>query len=69
MKLVLKKNKWKKWNYNNENNFIKFLTSAHYYYNEKKYKIILNKISNKLNFQKHLNKIIEKNLIRYFNNA
>ena len=66
-KLVLKKAKWKKWNYNNENNLIKYYSAGHYHFGSKIYKILLNKINKKVNFQNLLNKSIEKNLIRYFN--
>ena len=66
-KLVLNKKKWKKWNYNNENNLIKYYSAGHYHFGSKIYKILLNKINRKVNFQNLLNKSIEKNLIRYFN--
>jgi len=66
-KLVLNKGKWKKWNYNNENNLIKYYSAGHYHFGSKMYKDLLSKINRKLNFQKILNKSIEKNLIRYFN--
>ena len=65
-KLVLRKGKWKKWNYNNENNLIKFYSAGHYHFSSKLYENLLNKINYKLNFQKLLNKSIEKNLIKYF---
>jgi len=64
---VLKKGKWKKWNYNNENNLIKYYSAGHYHFGSKIYKTFLNKINRKVNFQNLLNKSIEKNLIRYFN--
>lgn len=64
---VLKKNKWKKWIYNNENNLIKFFSSGHYHFNSKIYKNLLKKINKEINYQKKLNHTIEKNLIRYFN--
>lgn len=66
-KLVLTKRKWKKWNYNNENNLIKFFTAGHYHFNSKIYKDILNKIEKKINFQNKLNKSIEMNLVRFSN--
>jgi len=66
-KLVLKKNKWKKWNYNNENNFIKFLSAGHYHFNESLYKDIIYKINKKVDLQKMLNKNIENYLLRLFN--
>lgn len=65
-KLVLRKNKWKKWNYNNENNLIKFFSAGHYHFTETIYKLILKKISSRTNFQNKLNQTIEKNLIRFF---
>jgi len=65
-KLVLRKGKWKKWNYNNENNLIKFYSAGHYHFSSKLYENLLNKINSELNFQKLLNKSIEKNLIKYF---
>ena len=34
-KLVLKKAKWKKWNYNNENNLIKYYSAGHYILDQK----------------------------------
>jgi hypothetical protein len=66
VKFVIKKKKWKKWNYNNENNLIKFFSSAHYHFGSKIYNRLLFKINKKINFQKRLNKNIEKNLIKYF---
>lgn len=65
-RLVLKKGKWKKWNYNNENNLIKFYSAGHYHFSSKVYKDLLNKINRKLNFQKLLNKSIERNLVKFF---
>ena len=65
-KLVLKKEKWKKWNYNNENNLIKFYSAGHYHFSSKIYKNLLYKINKKVNFQKRLDKSIENNLLRYF---
>tara|TARA_A100001015_G_scaffold119671_1_gene132726 strand:- start:319 stop:1329 length:1011 start_codon:yes stop_codon:yes gene_type:complete len=65
-KLVLKKEKWKKWNYNNENNLIKFFSAGHYHFSTKIYRDLLNKINKKINFQKKLNLAIENNLLRYF---
>jgi hypothetical protein len=64
---VLKKEKWKKWNYNNENNLIKFFSAGHYHFSTKIYKNLLYKINRKINFQKKLDKSIENNLLRYFN--
>ena len=66
-KFVLKKEKWKKWNYNNENNLIKFFSAGHYHFNTKIYKNLIFKINQKVNFQWKLNKSIENNLLRYFN--
>ena len=66
-KLVLKKEKWKKWNYNNENNLIKFFSAGHYHFSTKIYKDLIKKINKKVNFQKKLDKSIENNLIRFFN--
>jgi hypothetical protein len=65
-KLVLKKEKWKKWNYNNENNLIKFFTAGHYHFSTKIYRDLFNKINEKVDFQKKLNLAIENNLLRYF---
>ena len=62
-KLVLNKKKWKKWNYNNENNMIKFLSAGHYHFTEKTYKNLMIKIKKKLDFQKKMNKVIEKYLV------
>ena len=66
-KLVLRKKKWKKWNYKNENNLIKFFSAGHYHFGTKIYRNIINKINEKINFQKKLDKAIENNLLRYFN--
>lgn len=66
-KYVLEQKKWVKWNYNNENDLIKFFTSAHYHFGTKIYKDIIYKINKKVNFQKKLNKAIQNNLLRYFN--
>lgn len=66
-KLVLNKKNWVKWNYNNENNLIKFFTASHYHFNSNIYKDLIKKINKKLNFQKKLNQAIERNIIRFFN--
>lgn len=66
-KLVLIKGKWKKWNYNDENNQIRFFSAGHYHFGTKIYKNLLYKINKKINFQRILDKSIEKNLLRYFN--
>lgn len=67
IKYVLKSGKWKKWNYNNENGMIKFFTAGHYHFTSKYYKSLISKIKKKTNFQFHLNKSIERNLLKYFN--
>ena len=64
--IVIKSKKWLKWKYYKENNYIKFLTSAHYLYTSSEYIKIINKINKRINFQKLLNKKIEKNLYKYF---
>lgn len=63
-KFVLSKKNWKKWNYNNENNFIKFLSAGHYHFNSNLYKNLIYKINKKMNLQKLLNKNIERYLLR-----
>ncbi len=65
-KYVLKKNKWKKWDYNNENDLIKFFCSAHYFYASDIYKELIFKLDKKINFQKKLNENIEKYLLRFY---
>jgi hypothetical protein len=65
--LVLKKNKWKKWNYNKENNYVKFLSAGHYHYNSKEYNILKEEIDKKISLQKLLDGIVENNLYKYFN--
>ncbi len=65
-KYVLKNGKWKKWNYNNENDLIKFFSSGHYYYGTEIYKDLILKLNKKIKFQKILNKSIEDYLIRFF---
>tara|TARA_A100001015_G_C15018430_1_gene726717 strand:- start:1444 stop:2454 length:1011 start_codon:yes stop_codon:yes gene_type:complete len=66
-KFVLNKDKWKKWDYNNENKLIKFFSAGHYHFSSNIYKSLIKKINKKINFQKQLDKSIEKNLIRFFN--
>jgi len=66
MKLVLAGKKWKKWNYNNENNFIKFLSSAHYFYKTDEFKNLKEKINKKISYQKQFNITVEENLSKYF---
>ena len=66
-KLVLEKKKWKKWNYNNENNVIKFFSAGHYHYQSSEYQRLYSKISKKVNFQSNLDKIIENKLLNFFN--
>ena len=41
---------------------IKFLSVGHYHFSEKAYKNLINKINGKLDFQKKMNKVIEKYL-------
>ena len=65
-KFVLKNQKWKKWDYNNENNLTKFFTAGHYHFGTQKYKNIIKKINKKLNFQINLDRAIENNLLRFF---
>jgi hypothetical protein len=66
IKIVIKQKKWRKWNYNNENDFIKFLTSAHYYYSRDEYKELKFCLSKKIPFQKNFNKVILNNLLKYY---
>tara|TARA_B100000963_G_C22637811_1_gene678572 strand:- start:4335 stop:5342 length:1008 start_codon:yes stop_codon:yes gene_type:complete len=66
IKVVLLSNKWKKWKYGNENNFLKFLSSAHYHFNCDEYISIKEKLSRKINFQNKLDKVIEKKLLLFF---
>lgn len=66
-KLVLKKNKWKKWNYNNENNLIKFFSAGHYHFQSSEYKKLYSKICKKENFQRNFDQIIENKLLNFFN--
>ena len=66
-KLVLQKGKWKKWNYNNENNLIKFYTAGHYHFSSNNYVNLLKKINKKTSFQKKLNQSIENYLLKFFN--
>lgn len=65
-KLVLKNKKWTKWNYNNENNVIKFFSAGHYHFNSNEYKKIILKLKKKINIQKKLDKIIENKLLTFF---
>ena len=66
-KIFLQNKKWQKWNYNNENNLIKFFSAGHYHFNCKEYKKVFNKINRKINIQKKLNNIIEAKLKNFFN--
>ena len=61
-KLVLKKEKWKKWIYSNENNMIKFFTAGHYHYTSAQYHELKYKIIRKINYQNKLDKILESYL-------
>ena len=63
--MVIKRKSWKKWNYNNENSEIKFLSAAHYHFNSKIYKKILIKLNKKINFEKELYSIISYRLKSY----
>ena len=65
-KFVLKKNKWKKWEYNNENNLIRFFSAGHYHYNSSEYEKIISKLKKKVNVQKKLDQIIENKLLNFF---
>ena len=64
-KFVIKKKSWIKWNYNNENNEIKFLSSAHYHFNSNIYKKVLTKLSKYLDFEKKLYSNISYRLKNY----
>ena len=64
-KLVLKKKKWNKWLYNNENNLIKFFSSGHYHFNENIYKQLIFKINKKINFQKKLDEQVFNKLNKF----
>jgi len=64
-KFVIKKKSWIKWNYNNENNEIKFLSSAHYHFNSNIYKKVLSKLSKYLDFEKKLYSNISYRLKNY----
>tara|TARA_Y100000389_G_C17451212_1_gene514936 strand:- start:166 stop:1170 length:1005 start_codon:yes stop_codon:yes gene_type:complete len=66
MKVVLRGGKWKKWNYNNENNFIKFLTSGHYYFMSDQFQNLKQKINKNIHYQKNLDNTVEENLLKYF---
>ena len=46
---------------------IKFLSAGHYHFSEKAYKNLINKINGKLDFQKKMNKVIEKYLASLLN--
>jgi hypothetical protein len=64
-KLVIKKKSWKKWNYNNENDEIKFLSAAHYHFSNNMYKKIIKKLNKYLNFEKELYSNISYRLKNY----
>ncbi|MDB3890273.1 hypothetical protein N9337_06655 [Candidatus Pelagibacter sp.] len=64
-KYVIKKKSWQKWDYNNENNEIKFLSSAHYHFNAYIYRKILKKINKYLDFEKKLYSNISYRLKNY----
>lgn len=66
LNLVLRKKKWIKWNYNNENKLIKFFSAGHYHFKSIQYQNLKLKIERKINIQKRLDKIIEKYLINFF---
>ena len=66
LNLVIRKKKWIKWNYNNENKLIKFFSAGHYNFKSIQYQNLKLKIERKINIQKRLDKIIEKYLINFF---
>lgn len=66
IKLVLRKKKWVKWNYNNENNLIKFFSAGHYHYTSAQYNELKYKIIRKINYQKKLDKILESYLKKFY---
>lgn len=66
IKYVLKKKKWKKWNYNKENDYIKFLCSAHYFYNSDEYKNLKRQLIKYTSFQSELNEIISDTLNKFY---
>jgi len=63
---VLKKNKWKKWIYNDENDVIKLLSSAHYFFASDPYYELKESLSKYMDLQKTLNKAVFENLKRYY---
>ena len=65
---VLKRNKWKKWIYKDENDVIKFLSSAHYFFASDPYYELKDSLSKYINIQKTLDKLIFKNVKRYYQN-
>ena len=65
---VLKNNKWKKWIYKDENDVIKFLSSAHYFFASDPYYELKDSLSKYINIQKTLDKLIFKNVKRYYQN-
>lgn len=65
---VLKRNKWKKWIYKDENDIIKFLSSAHYFFSSDPYYDLKDSLSKYINIQKTLDKLIFENVKRYYQN-
>ncbi len=65
-KFVISNNKWKKWSKSSENNYIKFLVSAHYFYGTENYRLLKNKLKKKVNIDKEIKNEIFNRIKVYF---
>ena len=63
-KFVVNEKKWKKWTKNKATINEKFLVSAHYYYNNDKYKKLINKIKKRVDFNSNIQEILTKKIIK-----
>lgn len=65
---VLKRGKWKKWSYGKTSNYIKFLSSGHYFFNSNQYRELLHTLNKKVDTQKVVKKNITSIIEHYYNN-
>ena len=65
---VLKKDKWKKWSYGKTSDYIKFLSSGHYFFNSSQYIELLHALDKKIDTQKLVKKNIASTIEHYYSN-
>tara|TARA_B100001248_G_scaffold250487_1_gene224622 strand:- start:17920 stop:18903 length:984 start_codon:yes stop_codon:yes gene_type:complete len=67
-KYVISKNKWKKWAYGKTPNQVKFLCSAHYFFETEEYKNLVYRLEKKVNINLKIKNNIENLINHYYQN-